>query len=141
MLIAVLLVAGLLNWDRNGVRQTGASNRPSAGQGSPSPTPSTTASLTPASTGAALINLANRLAASGAIGQDIVSDVQHTVGEVLQGTGAGEGDQDQILEKINALNEKINEGLDKGHIASADAANQLHQAVDAFARTLSPAGD
>jgi hypothetical protein len=140
VLVALLLLAGLLR-DRDGVRQTAASNRPSAGQRSPSSTPSTTASVTPASAGAALVDLANRLAASGEIGQDVASNVQHAVDEVLQGIGGGEGDQDQTLEKIDALNEKIDEGLDKGHIASADAARQLHQAIDAFARTLSPAGD
>jgi hypothetical protein len=140
-LLSILLLAGLLR-DRGGVGQTAASNSPSAGQRSPSPTPSTTAPSTPASAGAALVDLANRLATAGQIGSDIASDVQHTVGEVLQATGGGEGgDQDQVLEKLDALNEKIDQGLEKGHIASSDAARQLHQAIDVFASTIRPAGD
>jgi serine/threonine protein kinase len=138
-LVAFVLLAALLGGDRGGARQGAASD--SLGQRSPSSTPSTTAPVTPASAGAALVDLANQLAAAGEIGKDIASNVQHAVGEVLQGIGGGEGDQDKTLEKIDALNEKVDEGLDKGHIASADAARRLHQAIDAFARTLGPVGD
>jgi serine/threonine-protein kinase len=139
VLVVLVLLAVLLSGDRSGARPGAASN--SVGQRSPSSTPSTTAPLTPASAGAALVALANQMAATGEIGHDTASDVQHTVGDVLQGNGGGGDAQDQTLEKIDALNEKISEGLDKGHITSAEAARRLQQAIDAFARTLSPAGD
>ena len=87
------------------------------------------------------MDLANRLAAAGQIGQDVASNVQHTVDEVLQGIGGGEGGKDNTLEKLDGLREKISEGLDKGHIASADAARSLNRAIDKFAKAIGPSGD
>jgi eukaryotic-like serine/threonine-protein kinase len=134
LVLVFVLLAGLFRGDRRAGVQDRASVR------SPTTTPSTPASLTPATAGAALVDLANRLAAEGKIGQDIASAVQHTVDDVLNASAGGEGDQDKTLERLDGLNEKINEGLDKGHVAS-DAARSLHQAIEAFAKTVAPAGD
>ncbi len=137
VIVLLVLVAALQGGDRQGA----ATDTASAGRRSPSKTASATAVVTPASAGAALVDLANRLAAAGQIGQDVASNVQHTVDEVLQGTGGGEGGNGNTLEKLDGLREKISEGLDKGHIASADAARSLNRAIDLFARAIGPTGD
>jgi Serine/threonine protein kinase len=134
-LVLVLLAAFLI-----GGHQGAAPHQTSAGQRSQSTSASASASasvtVTPESAGAALVDLSNRLAAAGEIGQDIASNVQHTVDEVLRRAGGGGGDQQHMLDQ---LSEKIDNGLEKGHVASADAARSLHQALDDFANALSHA--
>ena len=135
LLVIVLLAAFLIGGHRGA-----APHQTSAGQRSPSISDSASASasvaLTPESAGAALVDLSNRLVAAGEIGQDIASSVQDTVDQVLRGAGGGGGHQQQMLDR---LSEKIDKGLEKGHVASADAARSLHQALDDFANAVATA--
>jgi serine/threonine-protein kinase len=127
LLVAVLLAAFLIGGHQGAAPQT------SAGQRSPSISASASVTITPESAGAALVDLSNHLAAAGEIDQDIASNVKDTVDQVLRGAGGGGGHLQQMLDK---LSEKIDKGLEKGHVTSADAARSLHQALDDFANAV-----
>ncbi|TMK89945.1 MAG: serine/threonine protein kinase [Actinobacteria bacterium] len=84
--------------------------RSSTTPSSPSSSPSTVASQTPQTAGAALLALTQQLQDAGAIDHKLASDIQHAVGEVVNGHGHGHGGD--AGSKHNDLKDKISGAVD-----------------------------
>ena len=112
--------------------------RSSTTPSSPSSSPSTVVSQTPQTAGAALLALTQQLQDAGAIDHKLASDIQHAVGEVVNGHGHGhEGDAGSTL---NDLKDKISEAVDQGTLSGADG-RRLTDAIDRLEQTLASEGD
>ena len=112
--------------------------RSSTTPSSPSSSPSTVVSQTPPTAGAALLALTQQLQDAGAIDHKLASDIQHAVGEVVNGHGHGhEGDAGSTL---NDLKDKISEAVDQGTLSGADG-RRLTDAIDRLEQTLASEGD
>jgi len=112
--------------------------RSSTTPSSPSSSPSTVVSQTPPTAGAALLALTQQLQDAGAIDHKLASDIQHAVGEVVNGHGHGhEGDAGSTL---NDLKDKITEAVDQGTLSGVDG-RRLTDAIDRLEQTLASEGD
>ena len=110
----------------------------STSSSSPSSSPSTVVSQTPPTAGAALLALTQQLQDAGAIDHKLASDIQHAVGEVVNGHGHGhEGDAGSTL---NDLKDKITEAVDQGTLSGVDG-RRLTDAIDRLEQTLASEGD
>src|SRR5207244_3276972 len=112
--------------------------RSSTTPSSPSSSPSTVVSQTPQTAGAALLASTQQLQDAGAIDHKLASDIQHAVGEVVNGHGHGhEGDAGSTL---NDLKDKITEAVDQGTLSGVDG-RRLTDAIDRLEQTLASEGD
>jgi eukaryotic-like serine/threonine-protein kinase len=96
-----------------------------------SPLPST-----PQQAGAALVALAQQIAATDPPAKHVADDVEHTVQDVLERLD----ESSEAIDKLNELKSKIAEEADKGHISSTDV-TRLDDAIDRLARTVSSGGE
>jgi len=111
-------------------RRSAQSQSPSSATTSAPAVPST-----PQQAGAALVALAQQLAANDPPAKHIADDIEHTVNDVL-----GHLDEpSEGLDKLNELKDKIAEEVDKGHVEQSAAA-QLDAAIDRFAQAVSASG-
>lgn len=77
---------------------------------------------------------------AGEITGHIDQEIRHTIDEILREAGKGE-DIDKSLEKVDGLQEKVSEAIEKGEITSADRASAIQEALLSFAGALSEAED
>jgi len=77
---------------------------------------------------------------AGEIAGHIDQEIRHTIDEILREAGKGE-DIDKSLEKVDGLQEKVSEAIEKGEITSADRASAIQEALLSFAEALSEAED
>jgi serine/threonine protein kinase len=145
---AVILLASwaLASALRNGETAASAGRSPAtrtaSSPASSSPTTSTTSvqaiPSTPEQLGAALVSLAQGIAASEPSERHFADDVEHTVHDVLEHAD----EPDEAFEKLDDLKGKVSDELEHGKISS-DQAQQLTQAVDRLEQALAngTAGD
>ena len=97
------------------------------------PATSTVASTpsTPQAAGAALIALAQQIAAANPPAKHVADDIEHTVQDVLDRLD----EPAEAMDKLAELKSHIADEAGKGHISSTDAA-RLYDAIDRFARTI-----
>ena len=82
--------------------------------------------------------MTQQLQDAGAIDHKLASDIQHAVGEVVNGHGHGhEGDAGSTL---NDLKDKITEAVDQGTLSGVDG-RRLTDAIDRLEQTLASEGD
>ena len=112
--------------------------RSSTTPSSPSSSPSTVVSQTPQTAGAALLALTQQLQDAGAIDHKLASDIQHAVGEVVNGHGHGHGGD--AGSTLNDLKDKISGAVDQGTLSGADG-RRLTDAIDRLEQTLASEGD
>lgn len=62
-------------------------------------------------------------------------EIRHTIDEILRESDKGD-DVDRLLEKIDDLQEKVSEALEKGEITSADRASAIGEALLTFGEAL-----
>ena len=110
----------------------------STSSSSPSSSPSTVVSQTPPTAGAALLALTQQLQDAGAIDHKLASDIQHAVGEVVNGHGHGHGGD--AGSTLNDLKDKITEAVDQGTLSGVDG-RRLTDAIDRLEQTLASEGD
>jgi serine/threonine-protein kinase len=77
---------------------------------------------------------------AGEITGHIEKEIRHTIDEILREADKGE-DADKSLEKVDELQEKVSEALDKGEITSADRASAIQESLLSFAEALRDAED
>ena len=113
---------------------TAPSSPPASESSSSTPLPQT-----PEAAAAALLTLTQQLQDTGAIDHKLAEDIQHTVDEVLNGTGKHDENADPT-DKLNELKDTVAEAVDHGTVSAADA-GRLTDAIDRLAQTLSSGGD
>ena len=103
---------------------------------------STLASAQPSPEEAALVVLdaVGQGIEAGEITGHIDQEIRHTIDEILREVDKGE-DVDKALEKVDELQEKVSEGLEKGEITSADRAAAIQEALLSFAEAIGDAED
>ena len=77
---------------------------------------------------------------AGEITGHIDHEIRHTIDEILREADKGE-DVDKSVEKVDELQEKVSDALEKGEITSADRASAIQEALLSFAEALSEAED
>jgi eukaryotic-like serine/threonine-protein kinase len=130
ILLSSLALASAL---RNGGTPTAGSTSvaQSASRAPSSPTHSQQPAATPQQLGAALVALANDLAASDPSERHLADDIEHTVNDVLEHSD----DPGEAIDKLEELKDKVAEELDKGKVSTADA-QRLTAGIDALERAI-----
>ena len=137
---AVALLALLIVLLAGGDRRPASSptQQASTTPSSPSSSPSTVVPQTPQTAGAALLALTQQLQDAGAIDHKLASDIEHAVGEVVNGHGHGHGGD--AANTLSDLKDKISEAVDHGALSAADG-RRLTDAIDRLEQTLASEGD
>lgn len=123
--------------------RTDASGRPPQPSGSPagqqpssvetnSPAPQ---QLSPHAAAVAVLDTVGQGIEMGEITGHLDHEIRHTIDEILREADKDE-DVDRLLEKVDDLQEKVSEALEKGEITSADRASAIDEALQAFAEAL-----
>jgi len=94
-------------------------------------TPSAQVPPTPEELGAAIVTLAQDLAASSPSEKHLADDIEHTVSDVLD----HQDEPSESVDKLQELKDKIAEEVDHGKVTTAEA-GQLTAAIDRFERAL-----
>ena len=108
-------------------QQSSASHAPSSVATSPPSVPTT-----PRAAGAALIALAQQIAAADPPAKHVADEIEHRVQDVLDRLD----EPSEAMDKLAELKGHITEEVGKGHISSTDAA-RLDDAIDRFAHAIS----
>ena len=116
---------------------------PSPSVRSATPTPSPRSPSPPPVTGvedatAALVGLVDELGSSGAIEEHLARDLEHGTDQVVRALEQGDGEK--VMDALGGLQDKVDEGLDKGEISAADA-QRLSDAIQGVASAVSAGGD
>jgi hypothetical protein len=116
---------------------------PSPSVRSATPTPSPRSPSPPPVTGvedatAALVGLVDELGSSGAIEEHLARDLEHGTDQVVRALEQGDGEK--VMDALGGLQDKVDEGLDKGEISAADA-QRLSDAIQEVASAVSAGGD
>jgi hypothetical protein len=107
------------------------------------PTPSPRSPSPPPVTGvedatAALIGLVDELGSSGAIEEHLARDLEHGTDQVVRALEQGDGEK--VMDELGRLQDKVDEGLDKGEISAEDA-QRLGDAIQGVASAVSAGED
>jgi serine/threonine-protein kinase len=153
-LAVLLFIALLASREPNG--RTDASQRspqPSSSTATQQPSPSETSSPStqqpstvetsspapeepsPQEAAAVVLDTVGEGIETGEITDHFDHEIRHTVDEILRESDKGE-DVDKLLEKIDELQEKLSEGLEKGEITSAERVSAIDEALLMFAEAL-----
>jgi serine/threonine protein kinase len=135
LLASLALASALRNGGTPAAGTSSATQTAPRANSSPSATPSQRAA-TPEELGAALVALANDLAASDPSERHLADDIEHTVSDVLEHAD----EHGEAIDKLDELKDKIAEGLEKGKIPAADA-QRLTAAIDAMVRAIASGND